>query len=103
MGDDIVYVCNRCGEGFALEDAARIYEDGLPVTACPNCFSADIEEGERCYVCRSIRYSWKLKHGVCKECFADAKSAWKDHIKSFTPWMRDVLEAEYTNLDVTEE
>lgn len=103
MTDETVYVCNVCGEGFSLEDSDTIYEDGLPVTACPNCRSADIEEGERCDVCREIYYPWKMKGGICEECFQDAKSAWKALLADFTPWMREALEYEYGNLDVTEE
>lgn len=101
--DDTFYICDMCGEKFSLEESATIYEDGLPVTACPSCRSANIEEAERCNVCREICYPWKMRHGVCPDCFADAKSAWRSIIEDFTPWMREALEAEYGDLDVTEE
>lgn len=97
-----VFMCN-CGTGFTLEESATIYEDGLPVTACPHCKSANIEEGDQCRVCGEIDWPWKMKHGVCEHCFKDAVSAWKALLADFTPWMREVLEYEYGNLDVTEE
>lgn len=103
MSEEIVYMCNRCGDGFSLDDADRIYEDGQPVTTCPNCGSADIEEGARCKVCREIHYEFDLKSsGVCKDCFADAVSAWKSCISYLMPWEREVLEGEYGNIDITE-
>ena len=100
--DDIVYVCDRCGDTFSLEESKRRWEDDQPITCCPNCGSADIEEGERCEVCREIHYPWKLRHGVCDSCFADAVSAFKACIDDLKPWEREVLEYEYGNLDVTE-
>ena len=101
--EEIVFMCNRCGDGFALDEAGRIYEDGQPETVCPNCKSTDIEEGERCKVCREIHYSFDMTHGVCKDCFADAVSAWKRLFDYLEPWQREVLEDEYGNLDITEE
>lgn len=101
--DEIVFMCNRCGDGFSLDEADRIYEDGQPVTTCPNCGSADIEEGRRCKICRDIHYTFDLSHGVCKGCFADAVSAYKSCISYLMPWEREVLEDEYGNIDITEE
>jgi rubrerythrin len=104
--DETVFICEECGEKFTLEESGTIYEDGLPVTACPNpaCRSASIEEAARCRVCGEICYQWKLKSGgVCPDCFADAKSAWRSWVNDFTPWMREALEVEYGNLDVTED
>lgn len=112
MSEEIVYMCNRCGDGFTLDEADRIYEDGQPVTTCPNCGSADIEEGERCKICRQIVYKHQIRHGVCYItkgknllpcCFADAVSAWKSCISYLMPWEREVLEDEYGNIDITEE
>ena len=98
-----VFMCN-CGTGFTLEESATIYEDGLPVTACPHCGSADIEEGDQCEICRHIDYPWNMKHGVCKYCFQAAVSSYKHLLNdSIQPWEREVLEVEYGNLDVTEE
>lgn len=102
MSEEIVYMCNRCGDGFSLDEADRIYEDGQPVTTCPNCGSADIEEGERCKICREIHYPWKLRHGVCEDCFADAISSYKSCINYLMPWEREVLEDEYGTIDITE-
>jgi hypothetical protein len=43
-----------------------------------------------------------MKHGVCEHCFKDAVSAFKAVLEYLQPWEREVLEAEYRNLDVTE-
>lgn len=100
--DEIVYVCNRCGETFTLEEGKRLKtEEGL-FTLCPNCGDDDIEEGERCKICREIHYPWKLRHGVCEDCFADAISSYKSCINYLMPWEREVLEDEYGTIDITE-
>lgn len=100
--DEIVYVCNRCGETFTLEEGKRLKtEEGL-FTLCPNCGDDDIEEGERCKICREIHYPWKLRHGVCEDCFADAVSSYKSCINYLMPWEREVLEDEYGTIDITE-
>ena len=101
--DEIVYMCNRCGDPFALEEGKTLHTDDGDFTLCPNCGSDDIEEGERCKVCREIHYTFDLRHGVCKDCFADAVSAWKSCINYLMPWEREVLEDEYGNLDITEQ
>ena len=100
--DEIVYMCNRCGDPFALEEGKTLHTDEGDFTLCPNCGSDDIEEGERCKVCREIHYTFELKHGVSKECFADALSAWKSCINYLMPWEREVLEDEYGTIDITE-
>jgi hypothetical protein len=99
---DNVFMCNRCNTGFTLEESARWIGDGEAWTVCPNCGSDDYEEGEMCEVCREIDYPWKMKHGVCEHCFQDAVSAFKAILGYLQPWEREVLEAEYRNLDVTE-
>lgn len=100
--DEIVYVCNRCGETFSLEEGKRLKtEEGL-FTLCPNCGDDDIEEGERCKICREIHYPWELRHGVCEDCFADAISSYKSCINYLMPWEREVLEDEYGTIDITE-
>ena len=100
--DEIVYVFNKCGETFSLEEGrTQHYEEG-DITLCPNCRSDDIEEGERCKICREIHYPWKLKHGVCEDCFADAISSYKSCIGYLMPWEREVLEDEYGTIDITE-
>lgn len=100
--DEIVYICNRCGEGFSLEEGeTKCYEEG-DITVCPNCGSDDIEEGERCKICREIHPTYEMKHGVCKGCFADAVDAYKSCLSSLMPWEKEVLEDEYGNIDVTE-
>lgn len=103
MMDEIVFVCNKCGETFTLEEGrTQHYEEG-DITVCPNCGSDDIEEGERCKVCRGIHYTFDIKHGVCKDCFADAVDAYKSCLRSLMGWEREVLEDEYGNIDITEE
>ena len=100
--DEIVYICNKCGETFTLEEGeTKHYEEG-DITVCPECGSDDIEEGERCKICRDIHYPWKLKHGVCEDCFADAISSYKSCINYLMPWEREVLEDEYGTIDITE-
>lgn len=100
--DEIVYVCNRCGQTFTLEEGKRLKtEEGL-FTLCPNCRDGDIEEGERCKICREIHYPWELRHGVCEDCFADAISSYKSCINYLMPWEREVLEDEYGTIDITE-
>ena len=100
--DEIVYVCNKCGETFSLEEGrTQHYEEG-DITLCPNCRSDDIEEGERCKICREIHYPWELRHGVCEDCFADAISSYKSCINYLMPWEREVLEDEYGTIDITE-
>ena len=100
--DDIVYVCNICGETFALEDGYTLYTDIGKETLCPNCRSSDIEEGKRCKVCREIRYAHQMHGDVCNECFADAVAAYKSCLSSLMPWEKAVLEDEYGNIDITE-
>lgn len=100
--DEIVYVCNRCGEAFTLSDAKRIYCDGEPITVCPNCKSDDIEEGKRCKICREIHFTYEMHGSVCKGCFDDAVSAYKSCLSSLMPWEEEVLEDEYGNIDITE-
>lgn len=102
MRDETLYVCNRCGEAFALEEGySQHYEEG-DITLCPNCRSDDLDEAVRCEVCREIHKDWDLRLGVCPDCFSDAISAWKACIGDLQPWVRGVLEYEYGNLDITE-
>lgn len=101
--EEIVFMCNRCGDGFSLDEAGRIYEDGQPVTTCPNCGSTDIEEGKRCKICREIHYDFDLKSsGVCKGCFQDAVDSYKSCLRSLMGWEQEVLEDEYGEIDITE-
>ena len=103
MSDEIVYICNKCGETFTLEEGKRLKtEEGL-FTLCPNCGDDDIEEGEPCPVCKEIHYEWDFTGGVCKNCFADAVSAFKDCLGYLQPWEREALEDHYGNIDITEE
>ena len=100
--DEIVYVCNECGETFTLEEGrTKHFEEG-DITVCPECGSDDIEEGERCKICREIHSPWKLRPGVCEACFADAISSYKSCIGYLMPWEREVLEDEYGTIDITE-
>lgn len=100
--DEIVYICDRCGETFTLEEGRRQKTDEGNFTLCPNCRSCDIEEGERCPVCREIHYTWDFKGGVCKNCFADAVSAFKAAIDGLQPWQSEALNDHYGNIDITE-
>lgn len=99
---DIVYVCNRRGETFSLDEGRTLHFEEGDITACPNCGSDDIEEGKRCKVCREIHYTFDLSHGVCKDCFADAVESYKSCLNYLMPWEREVLEDEYGNIDITE-
>lgn len=99
---DTVYVCNRCGETFSLEEGYSLHTNVGDVTLCPVCRSDDLEEGRRCKVCREIHYTFDLTNGVCKDCFADAVDAYKSAINSLMGWEREVLEDEYGSIDVTE-
>ena len=101
-GMETVYVCNRCGEAFPIEDSyVQRYEEG-DILLCPNCRSDDIEEGARCRICREIHFTYDLEYGICKDCFYDAVAAYKSCLNSLMPWEREVLECEYGNIDVTE-
>ena len=102
MSEEVVYVCNSCGEGFSLYDSDHEYNDGEPVTVCPVCHSYDIEEGKRCMACQDIYYEYEITAGVCRDCFNDAVSAWKSCISYLKPWEREVLEYEFGSLDITE-
>ena len=102
MMDEIVYICDRCGEGFSQDEADRWFDDGEWLTACPNCGSCDHEEAKRCKVCREIVPEYEIRGGVCKGCFEDAVSAYKAALNSLT-WEREVLDDEYGNIDITEE
>lgn len=99
--EEIVYICNRCGEGFSLEEGRTLKTDEGDFTLCPNCGSDDIEEAERCRICREIVPEYTMKGGVCKDCFADAVSAFKACISQLT-WEREALEDHYGNIDITE-
>ena len=102
MSDEIVYICDRCGEGFSQDEADRWFDDGEWLTACPNCGSCDHEEAKRCKVCREIVPEYEIRGGVCKGCFEDAVAAYKAALNSLT-WEREVLNYEYGNIDITEE
>lgn len=100
---DIVYVCNRCGETFSLDEGRTLHFEEGDFTACPHCGSDDIEEGKRCKICREIHYDFDLKpSGVCKGCFNDAVDAYKSCLRSLMGWEREVLEDEYGEIDITE-
>ena len=103
MSDEVVYICNRCGERFSIEEGSRYYVDGEAWTRCPNCYSDDIEEATRCPVCREIVFEYKMKGGVCPDCFTEAQESYKSAIGYLQPWEREALELEYGNIDVTEE
>ena len=103
MSEEIVYICDRCGETFTLEDGHRQRTDEGNFTLCPNCRSCDIEEGERCPICKEIHYTWDFTGGVCKNCFNDAVSAFKACLDYLQPWQREALEDHYGNIDITEE
>lgn len=102
MMDEIVYMCNRCGDGFSLDEGRTVHLDEGDITVCPNCGSDDIEEGKRCKVCRDIHYTFELSHGVCEGCFADAVDAYKSCLSSLMGWEVEVLEDKYGPLDITE-
>lgn len=102
MSDEIVYVCNRCGEAFSLEEGYSLQTNVGDITLCPNCRSDDLEEGARCKICRTIHYEFDLNNGVCKDCFNDAVEAYKACLRSLMGWEREVLEDEYGTIDVTE-
>ena len=103
MMDDIVYVCNRCGETFSLDEGRTLHFEEGDFTACPHCGSDDIEEGKRCKICREIHYDFDLKSGgVCKGCFQDAVDSYKSCLRSLMGWEQEVLEDEYGNIDITE-
>lgn len=103
MSEEIVYICDRCGETFTLEEGHRQRTDEGNFTLCPNCRSCDIEEGERCPICKEIHYTWDFTGGVCKNCFNDAVSAFKACLDYLQPWQREALEDHYGNIDITEE
>ena len=101
--EEIVFMCNKCGDGFSLDEAHRVYEDDQPVTTCPHCGSDDIEEGKRCKICRTIHYEFDLDGGICKDCFQDAVDSYKACLRSLMGLERDCLEDKYGNIDVTVE
>ena len=103
MMDEIVYMCNRCGDGFTLEEGRTVHLHEGDITVCPNCGSDDIEEGRRCKICRDIHFTYDLEDGVCKGCFQDAVDAYKSCLSSLMGWERDCLEDKYGNIDITEE
>lgn len=103
MSEEIVYICDRCGETFTLEEGHRQRTDEGNFTLCPNCRSCDIEEGYRCPICKEIHYTWDFTGGVCKNCFNDAVSAFKACLDYLQPWQREALEDHYGNIDITEE
>lgn len=100
-GDRIYYLCERCGEGFSLEDAARIYEDDQAVTACPNCGSANIEEAHRCRRCGDIVYPWNIRSGVCPECLTEAVLALRHKLDELPEDVREIINDEFGDPDVT--
>ena len=102
MSEEVLYVCERCGEAFSLEEGRTLYTDVGNETLCPSCGSADLETGERCKVCREIVPDYEIRSGVCKGCFEDAVSAYKAALNCLT-WEREVLDDEYGNIDITEQ
>lgn len=103
MSEEIVYICDKCGERFSQDESKRRIFDGEAWTGCPNCGCIELEEAKRCKVCHEIVPEYELTSGVCKDCFNDAVSAWKSIIEYLQPWQREVLEDEYGNLDITEQ
>ena len=102
MSDEIVCVCNRCGETFSLEEGRTLHLEEGDITLCPNCWSDDIEEGARCKVCRDIHYTYDLENGFCKGCFQDAVDAYKSCLRSLMGWEVEALESRYGTIDITE-
>ena len=100
--DEIVYICNRCGEKFSLEDGKSLYTDEGTFTLCPSCGSDDIEQGERCKICRQIVFPHEIKGGVCPECLSDAVASYERYLDYLQPWEREALDDYYGNIDVTE-
>ena len=102
MKNETVYICESCGERFALEEGkVRRYEEG-DIIVCPCCGSADLEEAERCRICGSIIYEHEKKGGVCKACFEDAASSYKHCLDYLQPWEREALDDHFGNIDITE-
>ena len=71
--DRVVYKCETCGHGFPLEDGKRVYFDGEPWTACPNCGSANLEEAAICDHCgETTGANWIRLAGdkkLCLDCY----------------------------------
>lgn len=103
MNDEIVFICQHCKEGFALEDAKRVYEDDQPVTACPNCRSTNLEEAKRCKACQGIYYEHQFHGKWCDNCFDRAIEAWRESINYLHPWVRECLTFNFGNIDITQE
>lgn len=97
--DRVVYKCETCGHGFPLEDGKRVYFDGEPWTACPNCGSASLEEAAICDHCGEIVFPWLLESGLCPDCQEEAKKAFRDAWEGLDEWVREFLEDGYIEIN----
>lgn len=97
------YKCDRCGEGFALEDGKRVVLDGELWTACPNCGSQDLDEGEKCKLCGEIVYPWNIRGGVCPDCLTECIIAYRRKLNELEDSVTEVLTDVYGELDITKQ
>lgn len=91
MGE-IVFKCDLCGYGFSLEDGKRVYIDGEPWTACPNCGSVDLEYAKTCDHCGEIVSPHERSDGLCPVCRREAKRAFRDAWDGLEEWIQVFLE-----------
>lgn len=99
---DFYYKCNRCGEGFALEDADRNYHDEQYWTACPVCGSEDLDEGEKCKRCGEIEYPWNIQSGVCPECLTECIITFRHKLDELEDDVKEILTDHFGFIDITE-
>lgn len=98
--DRVVYKCEDCGHGFDLEDGKLVYFDGEPLTVCPLCRSANLEEAEVCDHCGAIVYPWHRRNGLCRECRDEAKRAFREAWDGLDEWVREFLEDGYIEINI---
>ena len=99
--EEIYYICDRCKHTFELSEGESVTDDEGLWTACPNCGSRDIEEGQKCERCGEIVYPWNIEAGVCPDCVTECVLEYRRKLRELPDDVVEILEYKFGELDVT--